>query len=809
MTRSYSGKLWACLSRERRAQTGPIFTESEIKMESSRYYKPTLLKENPLPLEEGEISYARELLEMSENKTSGFIPLRVEEEVVVQRISNDLYAKPESGLRELYNNEARACRTAEKTFGAKPSIVISLDPSSRELEIRGIDSTGISTETFRNVYTVLGRSSNFSGEEIGQFGFGRNAFCTLSDVMVIETKYRTPEGETGEYAVMAKNGVGFNVLPKPNVGAFGTVAKLVLKPGVDLRSLVEYIHDACIFSKIPTYLNLASDLPEERVSWRSETRFPGGSTQLSKTYEQRAQEKASRSFYHGREDGGKLVKTFRISFEGAELYAEFRVGEKEYYDHFPTMLKIGKETRLLGSPIEMEIDLPFSFFILNVLDERKFAPTADRERLREEACNALKDIVSSRVSEELSSYLSVTTLQEYLALDQDSAAVFLSEKNSWEDDPSSISRFLSVPARNLRSLLLRELIVRGDGRGYRRYNTRTLASLLREKTPCEIFFQPFGTKFSSSQIDRITERLPQATFIQFVTKRTEALQEIVRVEEMLREMGILSLGEYVRTNRARLKPKDQAKGSVRIFESVEGCYSWGRFAKATLHFESVTSADPLPENVIRVPRGSVRKYTRLLSRLKTSYKLVKEIDGLRGGVSLRDFIKTIQEREYLTSGGKKKLKDLVGLSKQKIWLHLYSDPRLADYFKEQKEVRIFNEEDEIFMAALFLTYHSTEFLLDTEMVQLFDGELEGALNLSGETNLSRRNLLRDHRWSKLGDSEILGSVLHIFKAVKDDATRFLFARAVAGSKQASEVSHMRKTLLALSSGEVKEKGPDN
>ena len=775
-------------------------------MESSRYYKPTLFKENPLHLEEGEISYAKELLELSDKKKSGFIPLRLEEEVVVQRISHDLYAKPESGLRELYNNEARACRTAEKTFGAKPSIVISLDPSSRDLEVRGIDSTGISIETFKNVYTVLGRSSNFSGEEIGQFGFGRNAFCTLSDIMVMETKYRTPEGESGEYAVMAKNGVGFNVLPKPDVGAFGTVVKLVLKPGVNMRNLVEYIQEACIFSGIPTYLNLASDLSEDGTSWRNE-RVPEGCTRLNKTYEQWAQEKASRSFYHGRESGGKLVKTFRISLEGAELYGEFRVGEREYYDSSPTLLRIGKETRLLGSPIEMDIDLPFSYYILNVLDERRFSPTADRERLREEACNALKSLVASTVSQEISSYLNLTTLEEYLALDQETAAIFLSEKSAREDDPSSLAHFLSLRARNLRSLLLRELIVRGDGRGYRKYNTRNLASVLRDKKPGEIFFSPFGSRFSKSCIERILEQLPQATFIQFVSKRMDALHEIIRAEETLREQGISSIAEYVRKNKENLKPKSQTRSDVRIFESVEGNYSWRRFARATLHAESARASEPLPENVIRVAKGSVRKYTRLLSRVKTSYKVVQDGDALLGGVLLPDFIQTLRNQEYLTSSGKKKLEDLLFLG-QKIELFLYSDPHLADHFRSQSEIKIFNTEDAIFEAALFLTHHSVEFSLDTQMDQLFDRELceDGSLGrLAQKTNLSRRNLLRDHRWSKLGDSEILGSALHVFKAVRDEGLCLLFARAIEGSKQAREVSIMRKTLLARWSKERKSK----
>jgi hypothetical protein len=780
-------------------------------VESTQYYKPTLIQENPLPLEDKDIAYAKELLGMSESD-SGFIPVKLEQDVVVQRISHDLYAKPESGFRELFNNEVRACRTADKIFGAKPKIVISIDPTTRDLEIRGIDSTGMSPETFKNVYTVIGRSSNFSGEEIGQFGFGRIAYCTLSDIMILETKYRTPDGETGEYAIMGKNGVGFNVIPRPSVGPFGTVVKLVLKPEVNIYRLIEYIREACVFSGIPTYLNLAADLLDSNVSWRRETQYQKGCTQLNKTYQEKVQEAAAKSLsYHGKERGGKLVKAFHITLEGAELYGEFRVGEKEYYENSPTLLRIGKETRLIGSPIEIGIDLPFSYFILNVLDERKYQPTADRERLREESTKSLEEQLESRVSEEISSYLNVTNLQDFLALDDATAAVFLSEKSIRDDDPASVAHFLPAQARRLRTLLLREVKVYREKQSSGRYNQRNLASVLEGRELGENYFTPAGTRFNYNHIDRILQVIPRATFIQILPISRAALGEVNEAEEILREQGIISTAEYVRENKEKLaKPRKQlAPDSVHIFESIVGYYSWGRFAKATRHTESIESDQTLPQNVIRAQKGSVRKYVSLLSRLKTMYKLVQDHDELRGGVRLDDFVATIQERIIFTSKGRMCTKDLLGLSpeqrevkedrKSGIRLYLYSDPGLSRFFSNSTDVKIFDNEDCLFEIAAFLTYHSIDFSLDTEMAELFDNEFNGD-NLSSrilrEGSFSRRNFLRDYSWEKLGDSEILGSVMQVFKEIEDESTVFLFARAVQGSKDSSEVSSMRKSLLS-------------
>ena len=103
----------------------------------------------------------RRLLAASE---SGMIKVKLEEDVIIQRVSHDLYAKPSSGFRELYNNEARACRIAERQFGAKPRIEITVDPPAWKLSIQGVDSLGISQEKFIQLYSVLGRSDNFDSK---------------------------------------------------------------------------------------------------------------------------------------------------------------------------------------------------------------------------------------------------------------------------------------------------------------------------------------------------------------------------------------------------------------------------------------------------------------------------------------------------------------------------------------------------------------------------------------------------------------------------------------------------------------------
>jgi hypothetical protein len=779
-------------------------------MESKQsYYKPTLIQENPLPLEERDISYSKELLELSDSN-NGFIPVKLEQDVVVQRISHDLYAKPESGFRELFTNELRACRTAKKIFQADPSIVISLDPNTRELQIYGIDSSGMSIDTFKNIYTVIGRSDNFSGEEIGQYGFGRISYSTLSDIMILETRFRTLDGKTGEYSILGKNGVGYNILPKPSLESFGTKIKLVLRPEINLHRLIDYIKEACVFSSIPTYLNLTEDLLDPSVTWRKEVQYPKGSTPLNKTYEQKAEETAKKSWYYSGEMGGEFVKSFLIQIDGAELYGEFRVGIKEHYENRPSVLRVGKDTRLIGAPIEAKVDFPFSYFILNVLNERKFPPTTDRERLREESTKALLDLLKPKIVGSISSYLDISSLEQFKKLDEGSATILLSENSGRDggaEDPSSITHYLSEETRRLRTILLQDVKVYKEKETTRKYKARNLASVIKDRDPKEIFFTPFGSKFNCIQIERVLQEIPSAVFFQ-IAPSSRTLLDTDTIEDLLREQGILSTSEYVEENKEKLLSKPRHRNvpdSINLFESIEGYYSWHRFSKATRHIESVEADHPIPKNVIRVRKGSLRKYAAFLSKIKTAYKLVQDRPELKGGTNLENFVNSLEHKEIMTSKGKMTFEYLSRLFSANAFKHgatsidlcLYSDPDLARFFSGSSDIKIFADEDTLFELALSLTYNSVVFSLDTEMGELFDSEMHKNQCQSPCRDISRRDLLRDYSWPKLGDSEILGSVIHVFKVVTDDYDlRFLFAKAVEGSKDSSEVAMMRRVILA-------------
>jgi hypothetical protein len=365
-------------------------------------YKPTLVKEDPLPLDSSELSYASRLLQASNN---GLIPVKLEEDVIIQRISHDLYSNPKSGFRELYNNEARACRIARKNYpGASPHIVVAVKPSERRLVIHGIDSMGMSQQKFLTIYTVLGRSDNFDSTEVGQFGMGRAAYICLSDIMVLETYSR----ETCEkYAVMGKNGVGYNVLPQPaDLDSYGTRITVTLREDISIPDLVEYIFDVCRFSGVKTAIELDDDINEF-------SDFHAGQYEVGlenmKEYVAGLREKNG--------DEEKLLLGVEITDDpDFYLYGEIIACKSSWEEDYGRMLDKGSAgTYLLNVPIEGDLgDLPLSRWIVNIKDERKYQPTADRERLTDAAANAIREKVMAALKERLQPALKLGSLSDYV-----------------------------------------------------------------------------------------------------------------------------------------------------------------------------------------------------------------------------------------------------------------------------------------------------------------------------------------------------------------------------------------------------------
>ena len=105
-----------------------------------KFYKKTKQKPDDLPIPKEEIIESPLARVLGSSKT---IKTTYDQEVVAEYLAEGIYSGYKSGLRELYNNEARACRQSRDEYNATPEIHITLDPTERSFTIEGTDSLGI------------------------------------------------------------------------------------------------------------------------------------------------------------------------------------------------------------------------------------------------------------------------------------------------------------------------------------------------------------------------------------------------------------------------------------------------------------------------------------------------------------------------------------------------------------------------------------------------------------------------------------------------------------------------------------------
>ena len=92
----------------------------------TKYYKPDVKKPFDLTIPKDEIVDSPLSKILGKGKT---IKTTIDVDVAIDRFAEGIYSGYKSGLRELYNNEARACRQSRDEYNSNPEIHITLDPT--------------------------------------------------------------------------------------------------------------------------------------------------------------------------------------------------------------------------------------------------------------------------------------------------------------------------------------------------------------------------------------------------------------------------------------------------------------------------------------------------------------------------------------------------------------------------------------------------------------------------------------------------------------------------------------------------------
>jgi hypothetical protein len=356
---------------------------------------------------------------------NGNINIIINSEVIGQTLAKKIYTSWTSGLRELYNNEARACRTARK-MGAEPSIVITIDPteSSKQVIIQGVDSLGITKAMFNKVLRVIGTSGNTDGNEIGQYGMGFISYALMTDALILETWSR----ETDEhYAMLCDSGLKFKPIPLDTsngvntMSEYGTKLTMTCNDDVKWTQLIYNIKQLARFSNVPTKIILLDKVfgytGYSREVYDEDTET--GVHELD-SY------KTGMDYLKDQHAYNWIKETSHETAEPILFYDEITIDNEDY--RFDGIMVI-RQTRYGGvnivegnSHIPMllvgtSIDSSFTVKglqsgIINVKNERKYSPVASRDSLEDKAVAELKDQLLNDLSLYMEKY-NIESVEEY------------------------------------------------------------------------------------------------------------------------------------------------------------------------------------------------------------------------------------------------------------------------------------------------------------------------------------------------------------------------------------------------------------
>jgi len=603
------------------------------------------------------------------------------------------------------------------------------------LTIQGEDSLGISQEKFLILYAYLRRSDNFSGDEVGQWGLGKASYTCLSDTMLLETKSR----EDGScFAMLGKGGIGFSLLPRPRIETFGTKVTLVLRESVDLLDLCGSMLKYTRFSGIKTTIVVTGE-----IAGHFSNRTPG--TVVTGQTDPMEYLKAS-------ENEGTIFFSDTIDDEDFTLWliglrSERYVSERLRSIHL-----------LVNVPIDAELSLP-GRYVLKIKDERKYKPTADRERLTDAAINALQDRVLSAMREKYP-WLNTTTVAEYRKLTYTQRQAFrdLFGDHLHSMGLDSASRFAQLLKTNVRTPADRN--TRHD-----RWGT-SLSDVLESGEPF------FAAKLEKRLEDALREHVPNAVLIS--VNANENAGAIIR--------GMLpDAKEYLKKIGVKLSKQEIP---VVVHTAGEGTTNWG--STPCIRRQTVAPSS-FKGTVVKVP-GGIDKYFPILSKVKTTYGLAVDRGDIDSGYMLSDFVEKLRDSRILTTDGWKTIGQMMK-ARKKLTVIIYDRQDIARCVRDKipgGKVYAFLTPDRAFELFVCMKFAGKE-------IRVLDGENELC---------DIRD--REYRWihwrPEPEDSIRRMSVLHVENSGQPDYIVKMFRAYAAvtdydATKSNEEVTAMRDAIL--------------
>lgn len=328
---------------------------------------------------------------------------------IIERVAHGIYSGSPAGIRELYNNEAKACRWTAKNYPeSKPEIVITIKPEERWLEIKGIDSRGMTFAHFDKVLKYLGRSGNTDdGEEIGQFGMGFASYTTIFESMVLNISSR--EDPNQHFAFLCDGGLGFKgIQHDDSLETYGVSIAGVYRDKddkedpVDVDKLIDRVHECARYSQVKTTIYLESDTYGHSAGRTTCTQYKDGYEYIMRLM---ADDIENRSHLQDTAYFRSIkIDNDDYTFSGFIRAYSTTHGSINRY-HLSTDDNV---ITLVGTPViatlPYEVTQAVSGYHLNIKNERKYMPKADRDNMKEGGMAQLGEILKEDLADEFECY---------------------------------------------------------------------------------------------------------------------------------------------------------------------------------------------------------------------------------------------------------------------------------------------------------------------------------------------------------------------------------------------------------------------
>ena len=601
-----------------------------------KYYKPELHVVPDIDIPEEDVNTSP-LNRLGDGDT---LSVRLDSDVIIQKLSHDIYSGWQSGLRELYNNEARACRiTAKQHPTTNPSIHITIDPIERQLIIEGKDSQGITVDVFDKSLRVLGVSSNFDSKEIGQMGMGFAGYTMIFEAMKLDSYAR----ETNEmWSVLADGGINFKKLGNPTMKQHGTILSGTYKKNIDVDKMFEHIKILSRFSKVKTFIHLTEDTHEHNSGVFMCDTYQSGYHYIMSM---RAEYLKSEDSYRAKHDRKELFIPISIEREDFDFYGYLSLFTTTY--NSVRKESLGSDhtiTTLIGTPIEASLNYNFSNlsgYVLNIKDERKYKPTTDRDRMKDESIELIESEIDDEIKEAFSKF-KLISMEDYMSKTERHKMLY--DPNIWH----SVDTFIDDNTTD--SLVS---MMNASYTTYPNKRLMTVKEMLKDYTSIVAL-----KGLRKEPIEKLTNVLDSPVFFRLGSGR----RNIEREDElmMLRNFGVIMGEEYIRLHKVkglRCKKKGEhfTDCSVRLY-SKWNAKGWGasRYGlKHTSHLISEINTNQ-HNGILRVSKdmwGFVEDYN-------CGFMWVRDRKGFDGVKTLNERFKQLENITFEVNSDKMLFKDI-------------------------------------------------------------------------------------------------------------------------------------------------------